>query len=383
MYPPHQSISRYLKAAHSPIEASSWCAPIVHIPALDMVVWAFPNERKLASLPHLIDDGWLRACVLPVLVAGLHGPDWRLTACAHEVVHYVPEHTCTVRAVLDAQHADGRRQRSVAYGKAYYDDAGRHVGDAMRQLWQSRAVQSGALGIARPLLYVESDRILWQEGLQGDTLEQRYPDDRMPPAALRRVAGAIAALHASPVAHIPRQRPIDALADLRERADVIAGVRPLLRARLDHIVRVLGAALPGPAPLATLHGDLHPKNVFLMGDRVCLIDLDNIRRGSAEHDLASWIACMLYRAALRREHVESVLVATHAFVREYARERGTAIDAHALDRYTAVTLVSERAYRVLSRLKDGRLEILDELLELALRAAHGRLLHAAPEGQIA
>jgi len=78
-----------------------------------------------------------------------------------------------------------------------------------------------------------------------------------------------------------------------------------------------------------------------------------------------------------------VLVATHAFVREYARQRGTAIDAHALDWYTAVTLVSERAYRVLSRLKDGRLEILDELLELALRAAHGRLLHAAPEGQIA
>jgi len=38
---------------------------------------------------------------------------------------------------------------------------------------------------------------------------------------------------------------------------------------------------------------------------------------------------------------------------------------------------------MLSRLKDGRLEILDELLELALRAAHGRLLHAAPEGQIA
>jgi aminoglycoside phosphotransferase (APT) family kinase protein len=236
------------------------------------------------------------------------------------------------------------------------------------------------LGIARPLLYEENSRLLWQEGIDGDTLEQRYPDDRMSPSVLRSVAGAIAALHASPVAQIPRHGPADALAELRERAKVIGYSRPQLHGSLGRVVAALTAAPPAAAPLATLHGDLHPKNVFLMGDRVCLIDLDNIQRGAAEQDLASWVACMLYRASLRRERLDSTLSAVHGFIRYYELARGASIDSQALDWYAAAALVSERAYRLLSRLKEGRLELLDDLLRLALLAADGRLLQGAPEG---
>jgi Ser/Thr protein kinase RdoA (MazF antagonist) len=152
-----------------------------------------------------------------------------------------------------------------------------------------------------------------------------------------------------------------------------------LRERLDRIARTLAVAPPRAAATATLHGDLHPKNVFLIGDRVCLIDLDNVRRGPPEHDVASWIACMLYRAWLRREPLRAVQEAIGSFVSLYELERGARIDARSLDWHTAAALVSERGYRVLSRLKDGRLEILDDLLELALLAAEGGLLRPAME----
>jgi hypothetical protein len=380
MYPPGQSVSRYARAARLPLEDTSPFAPLLHLPALDMIVWSFPNERKLTSLPRLVDGSWLRACVFPVLVARLHGHDWRLIDGEHELVHYVPEHTCSVRAVVDARRGDGDPRRCVVYGKVYYDDAGRHVCDAMRQLWQSRAVLSGKLAIARPLLYEAGDRVLWQEGLEGDTLERRHPDDRIPTSALRRVAGAIAALHVSPVAQIPGRRPDDTLTELRERAGVLAHARPHLRGRLDRIVSLLAATPPAAVPLATLHGDLHPKNVFLMDGGVGLIDLDNIHRGAAEQDLASWIACMLYRALLRRERLDTALDAARAFLRHYEQERAAPIDSDALDWYAGAALVSERAYRSLSRLKDGRLELLDDLLALSLEVIGGRLLSAAPEG---
>ena len=383
MYPPGESGSRYAKALRAPLESVGFGTPVAQLPSLDMIVWAFPNERKLTSLARLTDDAWLRSRTLPGLVTRLRGPHWRLEHASHAIVHYVPEHTCTVRAVLDACRSDGLRRRSVVYGKAYYDDGGRHVGEAMRQLSQSRAVQSGMLGIARPLSYEEGDRILWQEGLEGETLEQRHADDRVPSAALRRVAGAVASLHGSPVTQLPRLRPAGVLADVRERAQVIAYARPQLRPALDRIVRALSKSQPHAGAAATLHGDLHPKNVFLMGDRVWLIDLDAIRRGPAEHDLASWIACMLYRACLRGEPLAGALAAALEFVDGYESGRGALVDARALDWYTAAALLSERAYRVLSRLKSGRLEILDELVDLASRASGRGLCQAAPEARLA
>jgi thiamine kinase-like enzyme len=383
MYPPNESASRYAKALRAPLAAVAFGTPVAQLPSLDMVVWAFPNERKLTSLARLTDGASLRSRALPGLVTRLRGPQWRLERSSHSIVHYVPEHTCTVRAVLDACRSDGLRRRSVVYGKAYYDDGGRHVGEAMRQLSQSRAVQSGMLGIARPLAYEEGDRILWQEGLDGETLEQRHPDDRIPVASLWQVAGAVASLHGSPITQLPRLRPADVLADLRDRARVVAGSRPQLRPVLERIVRALSKSQPHSGAAATLHGDLHPKNVFLIGERVWLIDLDAIRRGPAEHDLASWIACMLYRACLRREPLDAVLDAAREFVDCYERGRGALVDTRALAWYTAAALVSERAYRVLSRLKSGRLEILDELIELALRASGPGLFDAAPAAKLA
>ena len=376
MYPPNESASRYRKAMQAPLSTAGVGSPLMHLPDLDMVVWAFPNERKLAGLQRLTNDAWLRVRTLPALVTQLHGPDWRLEHSTHRLVHYVPEHTCTVRADLDVRGADGLRRRSVVYGKAYYDGSGARTADAMRQLWQSRAVQSGALGIARPLAYEPRDRVLWQEGLEGETLEGSHPDDRIPERVLRRIAGAIAALHGSPVARLQSLTPADVLADLCARVAVMSYARPRLQERLDRIVRTLSAAPPFAAAAATLHGDLHPKNLFLIGERVCLIDLDGIRRGPAEHDLASWIACMLYRACLRREPLGGVQESARDFVKLYELERAAPIDACALAWYTAAALVSERGHRVLSRLKQGRLEILDDLLELALLAAEGGVLRA-------
>jgi tRNA A-37 threonylcarbamoyl transferase component Bud32 len=368
MYPPNESASRYAKAARAPLATPRYGAPLFHLPELDMIVWAFPNERKLAGLPHLTDDARLRERALPAIVARLHGPDWQLEHAAHRVVHYVPEHTCTVRAVLGVRRRDGMRQRSVAYGKAYYDDHGRLVGEAMRQLWQSRAVQSGGLGIARPILYDERERVLWQEGLEGDTLEQRHADDRIPAETLRQVACAIAALHASPVAGLPRARSDALLAELTMRARVIGDARPALRPLLEQLVARLGTTPPAIAPLVTLHGDLHPKNVLLIGERVWLIDLDGIRRGAAEEDLGSWIACMLYRACLRGDGIGRVEHAAAELVAHYEAARNARLNARALDWHVAVALVRERAFRVLSRLKPGRLELLDDLLALALEA---------------
>jgi hypothetical protein len=368
VYPANESASRYTKAAREPLAAASIGTALVHLPALDMVLWAFPNERKLASLARLTDPAHLRHDTLPALVAALHGPGWRIEQSAHALVHYVPEHTCTVRVDLDLRRADGQARRAAVYGKAYYDDAGRVVGDAMRRLWQSRAVQSGALGIARPLAYDEHDRVLWQEGLEGETLDRRHPGDDAPAPTLRRVAGALAALHATPLPGLPLARASDVLDDVRARADAIACACPHVLGHLRDVVAMLASTLPDDAPPATLHGDLHPKNVYLIRDGVWLIDLDNLHRGAPEQDLASWTACMLYRARLRGEPAGAAHAAARALVQAWEAARGAPVDAHALAWHTAAALIGERAHRLVTRLKPGRREILDDHVELARRS---------------
>lgn len=369
VYPANESASRYTKAAREPLADAPIGTALVHLPALDMVLWAFPNERKLASLARLTDPGHLRREALPALAEALHGPGWRIERSTHALVHYVPEHTCTVRVDLELRRADGRAQRATVYGKAYYDDAGRRVGDAMRRLWQSPAVRSGALGIARPLAYDEHDRVLWQEGLEGETLDARHPADDAPVATLRRAAEALAALHATPVPGLPLVRASDVLADVGARADAIACARPHLLGHLRDLVATLAGTLPDEAPPATLHGDLHPKNVHLIRDGVWLIDLDNLRRGAPEQDLASFTACMLYRARLRGTSVDAARAAARAFVQAWEDARGTRVDPHSLAWHTSAALVGERAHRLVTRLKPGRLEILDDLVGLARRVS--------------
>jgi aminoglycoside phosphotransferase (APT) family kinase protein len=136
----------------------------------------------------------------------------------------------------------------------------------------------------------------------------------------------------------------------------------------------------------TLHGDLHPRNVLVAGDRFGLIDLDSVRRGPAVADLGDWIADALYRALLGGQSAAHALAACRAFVRGYAGALGSPCGETALAWSTANSLFCQRAWRSVVSLKPGRYALVVPLLETAaaiLRAGSIDAARDTPQRQAA
>src|SRR5262249_54283040 len=89
--------------------------PCRHVPALDSIVWAFPNDPRMPHLSRVTDPRQVRE-LLPYDAWAARGPadlrDVRVT-----VVRYKPEYRCTARYDLAWS-----RGAVTLYGKCYRDE---------------------------------------------------------------------------------------------------------------------------------------------------------------------------------------------------------------------------------------------------------------------
>lgn len=97
------------------------------------------------------------------------------------------------------------------------------------------------------------------------------------------------ALHA---ARVPGLAPLDPFRRIFPR---LAAAPPALRARIAVL-----AAQPRPRPTSTVHGDFHPGQVIMAGDRTAwLIDLDDLALATPEADLGNLLAWLLTSPSTR------------------------------------------------------------------------------------
>jgi Ser/Thr protein kinase RdoA (MazF antagonist) len=171
----------------------------------------------------------------------------------------------------------------------------------------------------------------------------------------------------------------------------------LLRARLAEVTEVLGDVFPGSrgalqraaaclseglfglagVPAATLHGDLHPRNILADGGQLALIDLDGVRRGPALLELGAWVADGMYRALLDDAAPARDGAAWQALLDGYADAGGTRPPLRMLAWATAWNLLCQRAWRCVVNLKPGRFAIAPRLIVLASEVAGMHRLEAA------
>jgi hypothetical protein len=360
--------ARFIKAQSQSLAAPRFGAAVFHVPNLEMVVWAFPNERKLAGLAAITDDDLLRGRILPPVIAAAYGDGWEIAALSSKIVHYVAEHTCIVRVTPELRHAATNETQTVTlYGKTYYNDDGAETFERMQQLWESEARKDRRLAMALPLAYQPEIKTLWQAGLRGSSLYEREGDSPQFIALLKRAASALAALHQSPVSCQRKVGVADLLARFDEVERMISLARPeslpklrLVIDRLKHQSEQIGSR-----PTATLHGDLHLKNFFVADEEIALIDLDSLCLGDPLMELGSIAASLHYRNLLLNGPAQRGQVMADAFIRAYAESAPRAITDSILNWYAAAALIAERTRRCVTRLKTERLTILDEIISLA------------------
>ncbi len=368
IFPAGESRSRYLKACAEPVLPVGCGRPLLHLPELEMIVRVFPNDRKLRHLALLNDAEALKKSVVPPLTISSVGRAMKLDRLRHRLVHYVPEHTCTVR--LEAELCDDRTGATTPqtwYGKTYDTDEGAVTWRQMQRLWQRAARRDGRWLMAQPLLYQPENRTLWQRGLPGAPLPALQVSSRRFISLLTRAAEAVAWLHQSSLPDLPTVTVTELNRRLDETARLITHLRPDAAESPGRLVERLkgGAGKLQARPRSVLHGDLHWQNFLASGDQVALIDLDNLCAGDALQDVGSFIAGLYYRGLLEGIPTRMTRLIADEFVQAYRAAAGAEFPAADLAWHIAAALIYERAARCVTRLKDGRLALIDDLLALA------------------
>ena len=368
VYQANGALSRYRKASAGPVTALPRIRSVAHVPELEMVVWAFPNDRKLTALPLVTDRTELdRSLLEPVIEAAL-GSGWKPAGFDHAIVHYVPEHTCCIRVAAICRHPACSDERALTvYGKTYYDDQGARTWQVMRQLRAARDPRNGLLITPQPLAYDAGHRLLWQEGLPGKILA-----DGVPSLALFAATGAaLASLHKTTIIGARQLTTRDMAPGLHTVASMLAATCPGLADAVAPVFsRAADKAQALPADVtATLHGDCHAQNFLVSGDRIALIDLDNVMVGPPLHDVGSFIAALLHRACLDRTPLADMWPFINAFLVSYRAAVTWPVGGDDVAWYTAAALLQERARRAVTRLKPGRLALIGKLITLADRLA--------------
>jgi len=362
------AISRFNKAKARTLVTPQCGKPLTLIPELDMVVWAFPNDRKLRGLPALMNQRYLKEVVASRIVKTNLGENWDIQGLTSELIHYVGEHTCTTRMSISLSHSNTRQdQPLVMFGKTYYNAEGEKAYQAMNTLWNSDTRERGHLLMAQPLWYDKEQQTLWQRGLSGKTLMEHDLAQADAPTFLKQAAAAVALLHQTRVRGLESHCIEEQFGLLNAASELLTDVQPACSVRLTQLMSRLRAQAPflDSQPPVTLHEDLHLKNFFVTPSGVALIDLDNLRTGSLFHDIGGFLSNLYYHGLATGETLRHSAEQGETFLREYEVHIPWPLSRETLSWFVAVALVTERAYRCATRLKNGRLELIPPLLELA------------------
>ncbi|MFQ5450063.1 MAG: phosphotransferase family protein [Nitrospinaceae bacterium] len=362
------SASRFIKAEKKEQVKTPIVEPLLHFPDLDMVLWAFPNERKLRWLPHLIDSDFLKEKILPQLMATRWGAEWKLTGLTHCIIHYKPEDACTVRVQAQLSNDSTGEVRSwVLYGKTFSEEQGEEIQHIMTKLWQASRWAQKDFKLARPLGFLPHYKMLWQEGLPGTPLFDQERTDPNFFRLLEQAAAALVQLHRIPMDCNRKIRVRDVVELLKEMKELIGtsfpSIRPTLSRVVDRLIRQADSIEEGF--MATLHGDLHLKNILVDEGKIYLIDLDASAIGTPLLDLGSFSAGVITLAIMNGETWEMAEKKIRVFTERYRKEAPWDIPRQELDWHTTAALINERAFRSLKGLKAGRMELVKVLVDIA------------------
>jgi len=313
---------------------------IVHDAEIDCVCWLFPADRKISGLRLLVQPPTDLARTIP--------GGW----AASRLVAYAPEKSATAACV-------DREGIETAYAKVSAAD------QTLRDYGYYRALRAGladddpVLSIPAPVAFSPKQRLLLLEAKRGRRVGEGndWADD------LGLMGAALARFHQCVVSDAPpftRFQP----ERLELAAQILARVRPDVEAAATGLARRLSATQPAGGDTVCLHGDVHPKNAIVEGDRVALLDVEDLASGPAAADIGSMLASLLYLHVGECLSDDAYATRASAFLTGYAGVRRVP-ERTALAWHVAASLFIERAVRSVTRVRPVGLSHLPRLLERA------------------
>jgi tRNA A-37 threonylcarbamoyl transferase component Bud32 len=288
------------------------------------------------------------------------------------MIRYKIGHTCIVQVRLHLRHGStGKRQSTVLYGKTYDNEDGAETYRNMRRLWEGEARTRGQLGMAQPVAYQADSKSLWVRALAGKTLSAYTMTQPKFLALLEQADVTVSALHRSPVSCSGTITTTGLVAALQDAETTIGCAIPSFSGTLQRIVNnlILQSQRFGTRPLATLHHDLHLKNMYVRSGKVALIDLDNLCLGDPLYDIGRFIASIHAYGLMQNVPERRVRQINDVFVCAYRSNVPWDVPQQLVDWYVTTALIVKNAMRCAKRLQSGLLGDLADLIERVGRDA--------------
>jgi len=321
-------------------------------------------DPTLPNLPFVLDRHRMT-----VELAPYHGLKGRWQVTAVEILKHKKGKRCSLAFLL--QSDDGELTR--LFGKLFRTERGAGIFHQMDRFHQ--ALHTSSLIVPRPVGYLAERRLLVTEYLDGtDFAAEMYTGRSLEP--VRRMAAALAELHASSAACPRRWAPRK---EIRNTADWLAGLAGRKPARSERAWSLLDRLTRYSTTIARklefpIHRDCYPEQFWNCDDGVALLDLDDVRSGDPATDIGNFLAHLILRPMQYPATAAGCDLAALHFVEAWIEEVGSRFDPGQDFRsrvrfYTATTLVRlagvyaarERwAETVPELLLDACVEIVDE-----------------------
>jgi Ser/Thr protein kinase RdoA (MazF antagonist) len=291
--------------------------PSCFIPDLEMFVQVFPFDRRLPNLCAVMGGALSR--LEPPLLARLGPGEWHVEDRAIEPTRYRTELGGALRYTVHGRDAlSGIRETVRCHVKVYRNKRGADTAQILRAISSRASDGHEPYSVVRPVAYLDDLRTLALEEAPGRSVTWILSQGQEPIDVLGRVARAVAAFNQDDFPVPRRESLADQLEDVRNASTLVQWACPAKResvqAMTETITQGLDSVLPAP-----IHGDLKPDHVFVSGDRVIFIDVDNVTLGDPVRDPAHMYSYLIGGVGLGSTPPERIRAAAAEFVEEYFR----------------------------------------------------------------
>jgi hypothetical protein len=339
---------------------------VSYIPDVDMVLWAFPHDRKLPYLPKLLDSEFLNCYVPAHLISLGLSTSEHISSVQTKVMHYLPECSCMIRYTLAvADKSKGNEFREIAiYGKNYCVDNGLEAYAIMQQL----AKQIGHC--AKPLTYDPGTKTLWQSHLPGKPFEWE-PTLVNNHELISKVAVCIAGFHnctletAGRYGFVNINKQLEATCKIASAADSVLAEQ--VKSAVQKILTNYEQMDWHNTAITPIHLDLKMGNLLVSDDSVSLIDMDCVCLGDPLADVGSFVANLYLNGLRVGSNVLEIDKVVTQFCTEYCAAVDWGVDHNKLNWYISAALIHEVVRRSLRQQNKERLQQVSSVIELSNR----------------
>jgi thiamine kinase-like enzyme len=342
---------------------------VSYLSEVDMMLWAFPYDRKLVHLAKLLDIENLTSFVSKNLSGLKLSPSENIVSVKADVVHYLSGQSCMLRytiAISDkaVNHKNGLKE-IIVYGKNYRDNSGLETYEIMRQLTEQ------SHHCAFPLHYDADTNTLWQAQVPGVPFEwsTKLSGNH---DLVQKIAGCIASFHRCKI-NSNRQYGFTQINEQLDSAvRIAASWDGSLGERVQETVfdlfsihsRINWSDSNFNSPL---HLDLKMGNFLISNDKAFLIDMDCVSLGDSLSDTGSFVANLYLNGLRAGSAINEIDEVVSIFIKEYGVALGFTLDMTKLNWYIAAALIHEVLRRSLRQQSQERLKYLDDYIALSRR----------------